>query len=311
MSPDVPARVVHKPGLASKYEIEPRGAIDSCLTVRIPFMPKIRLLFVDDEPTIRVTLSAILKQKDFDVSAAASVPEALGLINSEKFDVLISDLNIGEPGDGFTVVSAMRRVQPEAATFILTGYPDFESALLAIRNQVDDYLTKPANINTLIDIITRRLAGGKPRTHQVPLKRVSDVLRGNARLICDQWLQEVSRNPELAAIPLSQTDRIDHVPSVLDELIRRVEASSEDTSQAAVSAAEEHGKARNRQGYSIPQIVLEARILQHTITSTVQANLLGVELSTLIADLVEIGESLASMLEVSVRAYQQESSIKY
>ncbi len=274
-------------------------------------MRPIRLMLVDDEPTIRVTLSAILKQKGFDVVSAASVPEALNLINAEKFDVLISDLNIGEPGDGFTVVSAMRRVQPEAATFILTGYPDFESALLAIRNQVDDYLTKPANINTLIDIITRRLAGGKPRTHQVPLKRVSDVLRENARLICDQWLQEISRNPELAAIPLSQTDRIDHVPSVLDELVRRVEATSEDTSQKAVSAAEEHGKARNRQGYSIPQIVLEARILQHRVTSTVQANLLGVELSTLIADLVEIGESLASMLEVSVRAYQQESSIKF
>ena len=146
-------------------------------------MSKIRLLFVDDEPTIRVTLSAILKQKGFDVITAASVPEALNLINAQKFDVLISDLNIGEPGDGFTVVSAMRRVQPEAATFILTGYPDFESALLAIRNQVDDYLTKPTNINTLIGAITRRLTGGKPRTHQVPLKRVSDVLRENARSI--------------------------------------------------------------------------------------------------------------------------------
>jgi DNA-binding NtrC family response regulator len=112
-------------------------------------MPQIRLLFVDDEPAIRITLPAILKQKGFDVMTAASVPEALNLMNAEKFEVLISDLNIGEPGDGFTVVSAMRRVQPEAATFILTGYPDFESALLAIRNQVDDYLTKPAEVNNL------------------------------------------------------------------------------------------------------------------------------------------------------------------
>ena len=85
-----------------------------------------------------MTLSAILSRFGFDVTSAADVPEALSLIANRKFDVLISDLNIGEPGDGFTVVSAMRRVQPEAATFILTGYPDFESALLAIRNQVDD-----------------------------------------------------------------------------------------------------------------------------------------------------------------------------
>jgi YesN/AraC family two-component response regulator len=271
-------------------------------------MPQIRTLFVDDEPAIRLTLPAILKQKGFDVLTAASVPEALNLINAEKFDVLISDLNIGEPGDGFTVVSAMRRVQPEAATFILTGYPDLESALLAIRNQVDDYLTKPADVNNLIDVITRRLAGGKPKKHQVQLKRVSDVLHENTSLICEQWLKEASANPELAAIPLATADRLDHVPAVLDELIRRVEETSEDTSQVAANAAEEHGKARNRQGYAIPQIVLEARMLQHTITSTVQANLLGVELSPLISDLVEIGESLASMLEVSIRAYQQEQA---
>lgn len=268
-------------------------------------MPQVRLLFVDDEPAIRITLPAILKQKGFDVVTAASVPEALGLLNAHKFEVLISDLNIGEPGDGFTVVSAMRRVQPEAATFILTGYPDFESALRAIRNQVDDYLTKPAEVNTLVDVITRRLNGVNPRTHKLPVKRVSDILRENARLICDRWLQEVCANPELAAIPISVADRMDHVPAVVDELIRRVEAPSEDTSQAAVSAAVEHGKARKRQGYSVPQIVLETRILQRTITATVQANLLGVDLSTLIVDLVEIGESLASMLELSVRAYQQ------
>jgi CheY-like chemotaxis protein len=79
-----------------------------------------RLLFADDEPSIRVTLSAILKQRGFEVTVAATVPEALNLIAGQKFEVLISDLNIGEPGDGFTVVSAMRRTQPEAATFILT-----------------------------------------------------------------------------------------------------------------------------------------------------------------------------------------------
>jgi CheY-like chemotaxis protein len=56
-----------------------------------------KLLFVDDEPTIRLTLPAILKQEGFDVTAAATVPEALAYINKEKFDVLLSDLNIGQP----------------------------------------------------------------------------------------------------------------------------------------------------------------------------------------------------------------------
>ena len=43
-------------------------------------------------------------------------------------------------------MTAMRRCQPTAATFILTGYPDFQTDLKAIRKQVDDYLIKPADI---------------------------------------------------------------------------------------------------------------------------------------------------------------------
>jgi len=112
-----------------------------------------RILFVDDEAGIRNTLKPILEQHGFEVTAAATVPEALEHMNHATFDVLLSDLNIGQPGDGFTVVSAMRRVQPQAATFILTGYPDFDTALQAIRSQVDDYLLKPTDVPMLINII--------------------------------------------------------------------------------------------------------------------------------------------------------------
>ncbi len=263
-----------------------------------------KLLFVDDEAGIRLTLSAILKMKGFDVTTAASVPEALEIIGANKFDVLLSDLNIGEPGDGFTVVSAMRRIQPEAATFILTGYPDFESALLAIRNQVDDYFTKPADIEALVDRMMKRVQGLKPGVQALPLRRVSEILRENEQAICDQWLQSVAATPELAKIPLSKAERTDHIPGVLNDLIERVERDSEGISNVAVNAAKKHGISRCRQGYTIPQVLLEARLLQRAITSTVQNNLLGIHLSSLIPDLVGIGEGLGSLLEISVREYE-------
>ena len=75
---------------------------------------KTRLLFVDDEQGIRLTLPAILEKQGFEVSVAASVQEALEIINRRPFDVLLTDLNIGSPADGFILVSAMRRVQPSA-----------------------------------------------------------------------------------------------------------------------------------------------------------------------------------------------------
>jgi ActR/RegA family two-component response regulator len=272
-------------------------------------VPATRVLFVDDEPAILITFAAILKQKGFDVTTAASVPEALKLINTQQFAVLISDLNIGQPGDGFTVVSAMRRVQPEAAAFILTGYPDFESALLAIRNQVDDYFTKPADVNAMIETITQRLNLKRPGNLQAPLRRTSEILKDNASAISDAWLAAVKQDKELALLPLSDDEREDYVPWMLAEIIGRLERVSEDTSPAAVKAAEQHGKERCKQGYSSSEMVREARLLQRLITSTMQANLLGVDLSSLIPDLVEIGESLASMLEISIRAYQQECSL--
>ena len=273
------------------------------------FGPAIRVLFVDDEQAILLTFTAILKHKGFDVTTAASVPEALKLINTEQFEVLISDLNIGEPGDGFTVVSAMRRVQPEAAAFILTGYPDFESALLAIRNQVDDYFTKPADINAMVETIRQKLSSRQPINARAPLRRVSEILNANAAKIGQDWLLAVKRDRELARLPLSDSERTDHIPWMLAELSDRLERNAEDTSPETVKAAEQHGRERRKQGYTSSEIVRETRILQHLITSTIQANLLGVALSNLVPDLVEVGESLASMLEISIRAYQQESSV--
>src|ERR1700744_2148829 len=136
-----------------------------------------RLLLVDDEAVIRITLSAILSKHDFEVTAAATVAEALQKITTEKFDVLLSDLNIGNPGDGLTVVSAMRRTQPEAVTMILTGYTAFETALEAIRQQVDDYIVKPASIPVLVRTIETKLAT-PPRQRQLPPpKRIAMLLQ--------------------------------------------------------------------------------------------------------------------------------------
>lgn len=117
-----------------------------------------RILFVDDEPSIRLTLPTVLQENGFEVTTAASVEEALATIANARFDVLLSDLNIAEPGDGFHVVSAMRDAQPHCVVLILTGYPDFESALHALRQKVDDYLVKPADVDAMIALIQAKLS---------------------------------------------------------------------------------------------------------------------------------------------------------
>jgi len=152
----------------------------------------VKILFVDDEPAIRATLPAILRLHGFDVNSTANVAEALQAIAAQKFDVLISDLNIGSPGDGFTVVSAMRRTQPNCVTLILTGYPAFETALQAIRSQVDDYLIKPAGVDELVAAIERKLRNRTPH-HLERLKRVPQIMRERVREIVDSVLHSERR----------------------------------------------------------------------------------------------------------------------
>ena len=169
---------------------------------------KTRVLFVDDEAAIRMTLPVILEQQGFEVVIAASVAEALEIMNHQKFDVLLTDLNIGAPADGFILVSAMRRIQPSAATFILTGYPDFQTALEAIRKQVDDYFTKPADIPALVSTLKEKVRRPRELCHDL-LMRQRFLMLENSDAIIERWLKEIGADPRLTSIRISKEDRVD------------------------------------------------------------------------------------------------------
>src|SRR5260370_39881947 len=117
------------------------------------------MLFVDDEPSIRFTLPPILEEQGFQVSVADSIASALQEVWSQKFYVLLSDLNINEPRDGFLVVKAARAANPRCVAILLTGYPDFDSAVEGINGEVDGYLVRPADIEKLLKTIEQKLAG--------------------------------------------------------------------------------------------------------------------------------------------------------
>src|SRR3984885_13480737 len=227
-------------------------------------MAEIKLLFVDDDDVLRTTLGAVLTQRGFLLTSVSSVREALELISTQKFDVLLSDLNIGEPGDGFTVVSAMRRVQPDACTFILTGYPDLETAIQGIRNQVDDYFSKPLHIDRLVGAISALRSGRRPPDKSLPTRKIAEILRDVSSVICERWLRQVLKDPELAALPLTEEERSDHVPAMVEELIRRLEGPLSELSPPATEAARKHGKTRYRQGFTLPQNLFEARVLHQS-----------------------------------------------
>ena len=89
----------------------------------------------------------------FFVSTTANVSEAIHLIDSEAFDVLLFDLQMAGPGDGFTVISAMRHISPNALMMLFTGYPALKEAMDASFLQMDEILVKPMRLPERVDLI--------------------------------------------------------------------------------------------------------------------------------------------------------------
>jgi CheY-like chemotaxis protein len=266
---------------------------------------KVRILFVDDEAGIRETLPAILTLHGFEVTVAATVTKALAEIGSHHFDVLISDLNIGEAGDGFTVVSAMRRTQPKCLTYILTGYPAFETALQAIRSQVDDYLIKPTRPLELIKTIEQGLRSPELRKHPLAAsKRISEIIRENIEPIVQRTLTAMKAEPVLAALPLTDEQLIFPIAPLLADLAAILESPDPDkASRKSMQLAAMRGHIRLLQGYSIPQIVASLRILANTLYDVIDEHLLTLEISFVLRDIRRLSNTLVLQLQETARAY--------
>jgi len=99
-----------------------------------------KVLLVDDDSAVRNMMELTLEYKGFKVVSAANVTEALKHIATESFDVLLTDLHMPNPGDGFTVVTAMRHSQPDALTLLVSGYPDVQSAMAAILLEAEEVI---------------------------------------------------------------------------------------------------------------------------------------------------------------------------
>lgn len=105
-------------------------------------MNKYELLIVDDDVNIRKAIGLSLSSPDRNVTLAASAEEAIKLIKERTFDLVITDLLMGELG-GIDVLRETKGVSPETMVIILTGYGDLSSAIDALRLHADDFLLKP------------------------------------------------------------------------------------------------------------------------------------------------------------------------
>ena len=222
------------------------------------------------------------------------------IYKERKFDVLISDMNIERAGDGFTVVSAMRSAQPNAVRLILTGYPAIETALQALREGVDDYLIKPSEIEDIVAKIKSKMERGARRPEIKP-KRLSEIIKRERGYITEKWLELAKQDADLSRINLPDAERKDHVPRLLDVAVGIFEGNKI-TAENKFAAAQ-HGKMRIAQGYLAAWLVREASLLQDAIAACIHCNVLEIQISTLIPDMVRVFGIVQSLLEESLSAF--------
>jgi len=257
-----------------------------------------KVLLVDDDESIRALMTLQLEGKGFAVIAAASVTEALRFITTETFDVLITDLNMPNAGDGFTVVTAMRHSQPHALILLVSGYPDVDRAMATIALEADEIIVKPFDTARLVELLSEKLLARKPAV-RANKQRVSVILHRCLPAILKDWLIQAKLSHELNHLNLSDDERTGHLPKLVADLIARLDRTGTTPLNGIAlssNSAMEHGKLRYLQGYSSAMLVHESRILQVTLFGMLQKNLSHLDFSLLLPDVMKIADEVDAQL---------------
>lgn len=141
-----------------------------------------RILVVDDDRFVRRTVSRVLQSEGMTVQEASSGTEAIGMVSTQTFDLILLDI-IMEGMDGFQVVHQIRSLGIMTPVFILSGRLADNDKIFALGIGADDYITKPFSPSVLcakVKACLRRCAAAPKEEHTIaagPFRYVVDEMR--------------------------------------------------------------------------------------------------------------------------------------
>jgi len=124
-----------------------------------------RILVVDDDPHFLRVLARILSGENFLVTSAAGACDALELLKSAQFDLVISDLRMPER-DGLNFLESLRGSGNTLPVIILTAYGEVDTYLAAMNAGATEYLNKPIQSDELLKSVRACLRSGKNRRNK-------------------------------------------------------------------------------------------------------------------------------------------------
>ncbi len=121
-----------------------------------------RILFVEDEPILRLTLGNDLAEEGYKVTAAADGGEGFRLIQAQPFDVALLDLKLPKV-DGLTLLQGFKAANPQGIAIMMTAYGTIQSAVAAMKAGATEYLLKPFPSEDLLTLLRGLLAQRQSR----------------------------------------------------------------------------------------------------------------------------------------------------
>jgi len=133
-------------------------------------MPDTRVLVVDDERSMRELLAIMLKQAGHDVTVADGGEAAIRALQSNAFDLVITDLRMRQV-DGLAVLRAAKEHSPQTVVLVVTAFASTETAVEAMKLGAYDYLTKPFKLDEIKLTIANALERKRLQDENQALKR--------------------------------------------------------------------------------------------------------------------------------------------
>ncbi len=133
---------------------EARGSVDEEINGRI--------LIIDDDPHFLRVLQRILSGEKFVVTATSNPCDAVGLLRSGNFNLIICDLRMPDC-DGLNILQAIRSAGNEIPVIILTAYGEVDTYLEAMNAGATEYLNKPIKSEELVPVVRNCLRKGNHR----------------------------------------------------------------------------------------------------------------------------------------------------
>ena len=129
-----------------------------------------KILIVDDEQSMLEVLTIMLKREGYEVSSTTDGNEAIKMVESNGFDVVITDLKM-EPIDGVELLTSVKKIDPETIVIMMTAHGSIENAVEAMKHGAFEYVTKPFKMEELRILVKRGLEQREIRIENRTLKQ--------------------------------------------------------------------------------------------------------------------------------------------